>query len=172
MSLSRKTMDHPLMILIIFLILGMLGIFTLSKIAIALLPETENPTVMIMTTYRNAGPESVEKNVTKPIESAVASVNGLKNLTSTSSENSSTVQLEFDYGTDMESIVNDVREKLDRVTRSLPDAAGSPTIMRFSGDSMPIMRILVRGNRSVDDIKQIKFPGYEGVLKLFYGGRN
>ena len=180
MSLSRKTMDHPLMILIIFLILGMLGIFTLSKIAIALLPETENPTVMIMTTYRNAGPESVEKNVTKPIESAVASVNGLKNLTSTSSENSSTVQLEFDYGTDMESIVNDVREKLDRVTRSLPDAAGSPTIMRFSGDSMPIMRILVRGNRSVDDIKQIVENSMVDIIEQadgvgeasVYGGRN
>lgn len=155
MSVSRKTMDHPVLILIIFVLLGLLGIFTFSKIAIALFPETENPVVMIMTTYSNAGPESVESTITKPIESAVVSVNGLKSLSSTSSEGSSMVILEFDYGTDMESTINDIRDKLDRVKRALPDSASTPSIMRFSSDSMPIMRILVRGNRSVDDIKQI-----------------
>lgn len=155
MSVSRKTMDHPVLILIIFVLLGLLGIFTFSKIAIALFPETENPVVMIMTTYSNAGPESVESTITKPIESAVVSVNGLKSLSSTSAEGSSRVMLEFDYGTDMESTINDIRDKLDRVKRALPDSASTPSIMRFSSDSMPIMRILVRGNRSVDDIKQI-----------------
>lgn len=155
MSVSRKTMDHPVLILIVFVLLGLLGIFTFSKIAIALFPETENPVVMVMTTYSNAGPESIESTITKPIESAVVSVNGLKSLTSTSSEGSSMVMLEFDYGTDMDATINDIRDKLDRVKRSLPDSASTPSIMRFSSDSMPIMRILVRGNRSVDDIKQI-----------------
>ncbi|MCR5189294.1 MAG: efflux RND transporter permease subunit [Treponema sp.] len=155
MSIARKTMDHPILILIVFALLGMLGIFTYSKVAIALFPEVENPYLMIMTSYPNAGPESVEKTVTKTIESAVVSVNGLKSLTSTSGEGSSMVQLEFDYGTNMDSVINDVRDKLDRVTRALPDAASTPSIMRFSSDSSPIMRILVRGNRSVDDIKQI-----------------
>lgn len=155
MSVSRKTMDHPVLILIVFVLLGLLGIFTFSKIAIALFPETENPVVMIMTTYSNAGPESIESTITKPIESAVVSVNGLKSLTSTSSEGSSMVMLEFDYGIDMDATINDIRDKLDRVKRSLPDSASTPSIMRFSSDSMPIMRILVRGNRSVDDIKQI-----------------
>lgn len=155
MSVSRKTMDHPVLILIVFVLLGLLGIFTFSKIAIALFPETENPVVMVMTTYSNAGPESIESTITKPIESAVVSVNGLKSLTSTSSEGSSMVMLEFDYGTDMDSTINDIRDKLDRIKRSLPDSASTPSIMRFSSDSMPIMRILVRGNRSVDDIKQI-----------------
>ena len=155
MSLSRKTMDHPILILIIFTLLGLLGIFTFSKIAIALFPETENPYLMIMTTYQNAGPESIENTITKPIESAVVSLSGLKGMTSTSSESSSTVQLEFDYGTNMDNVINDVRDKLDRVTRSLPDAASSPTIMRFGSNSSPIMRILIRGNRSVDDIKAI-----------------
>ena len=84
MSIARKTMDHPILILIIFALLGMLGIFTCSKVAIALFPEIENPVLMIMTSYPNAGPESVEKTITKNIESAVISVNGLKALSSTS----------------------------------------------------------------------------------------
>ena len=91
MSLSRKTMEHPVLILIVFALLGMLGIFTFSKIAIALFPEVENPYLMIMTSYPNAGPEAVEKSVTKIVESAVVSANGLKNLSSTSTEGSSTI---------------------------------------------------------------------------------
>ena len=169
MSIARKTMDHPILVLIIFVLLGLLGVFTLSNIAIALFPEVENPVAMIMTTYSNAGPESVESTITKPIESAVVSVNGLKNMTSTSSEGSSMVQLEFDYGTDMEATVNDIRDKLDRVSRALPSAASSPTIMRFSSDSMPIMRILVRGNRSVDDIKQIAESQIVDILEQANG---
>ena len=165
MSLSRKTMDHPILILIIFLLLGMLGIFTFSKIAIALMPDTENPYVMISTTYRNAGPESVEQTVTKLIESAVVSVNGLKNMTSNSTEGSSTVSLEFDYGTDLDAVVNDIRDKLDRVVRALPSNAGTPTIMRFSGDAMPIMRILIRGNRSIEDISTIAENTITSILE-------
>jgi len=165
MSLSRKTMDHPILILIIFVLLGMLGIFTYSKIAIALMPDMENPTVMIMTTYNNAGPESVEQTVTKLVESAVVSVNGLKSLSSTSNEGSSTVTLEFDYGTDLEQVVNDIRDKLDRISRSLPDNASTPSIMRFSGSSMPIMRILVRGNRSIEDISAIAENSIVSVLE-------
>ena len=169
MSLSRKNLDHPILILIIFSLLGLLGIFTYSKIAIALFPETENPTVMISCSYPNAGPESIEKTVTKPIESAVVGVSGLKSLTSTSNEGSATVQLSFDYGTNMDDIVNDIREKLDRVTRGLPSGASSPTIFRFGGNSSSIMRILVRGNRSADDIKQLAESQIVNILEQANG---
>ena len=165
MSLSRKTMEHPVLVLIVFALLGMLGIFTFSKVAIALMPDVDNPYVMIFTTYQNAGPESVEQTVTKVIENAVVSVNGVKKISSTSSESSSMVQMEFNYGTDMEAAVNNIRDKLSRISNSLPDNAGTPSIMRFSSDSMPIMRILVRGNRSVDDIKQIAEDNIIDILE-------
>lgn len=165
MSLSRKTMDHPVLILITFVLLGMLGIFTFSKIAIALMPDTENPYIMIMTTYSNAGPESVEQTVTKLVESAVVSVNGLKSMSSNSNEGSSTVSLEFDYGTNLDVVINDIRDKLDRIKRALPENAGTPSIMRFSSDSQPIMRILVRGNRSIEDISSIATNSIVNILE-------
>ena len=155
MSLSRKTLEHPVLFLMIFALLCALGIFSLQKVAIALMPETENPFLMVMTTYSNAGPESVEKTITMPIESALSSLNNLKSLSSTSSEGSSTVSLEFEYGTNLDEAVSDIRDKLDRVKRSLPDNASTPTIMRFNGNSSSIMRIRVRGNRSQDDLAQI-----------------
>ena len=179
MSISRKTLEHPILILIVFALLGMIGIFTLSNVAIALMPEVENPSLSIYTTYPNADPESVEKSITKLIESSVMSVNGLKNLTSNSSEGTSNVSLEFEYGTNLDQAMNDIRDKLDRVKRALPDNASTPSIFRFSGDNGEIMRILIRGNRSVDDLKSIAESNVVSVLEQadgvgeaeVYGGR-
>ncbi|WP_288806931.1 efflux RND transporter permease subunit, partial [uncultured Treponema sp.] len=179
MSLSRKTLEHPVLVLIVFALLGFVGIFTLRKVSVGLFPDIESPYVSVSTTYSKAGPESVEESVTKVLESSLVSVSGLKNLYSSSSEGSSSIQLEFDYGTDIDQAVTDIRDKLDRVTRSLPDDAGSPTIFRMNADSMPIMRIAVRGNRSVNDLKQIAEDNIADILEqasgvaeaAVYGGR-
>lgn len=155
MSISKKTLDHPVLTLIVFALLGIVGLFTLKNVAISLMPDVDSPYINVRTTYTNAGPESVEKTVTKVLEGQLISVSGLKTMTSTSSEGSSSISLEFNYGTDLESATNDIRDKISRVTRNLPDDAGSPSIMKMDADSMPIMRIAVRGNRSNDDLKQI-----------------
>ncbi len=155
MSVSKKTLDHPVLTLIVFALLGIIGLFTLKNVAISLMPDVDSPYINVRTTYTNAGPESVEKTVTKVLEGSLVSVSGLKNITSTSSEGSSSISLEFNYGTDLESATNDIRDKISRVTRNLPDDAGTPSIMKMDSNSMPIMRIAVRGNRSNDDLKLI-----------------
>ena len=152
--ISEKTLRHPILTLIAFALLGAMGIFTLGNVSVSLFPDVDNPYLMISASYANAGPESVEKSVTTPIENALASLANLKNMTSTSSEGSCRVSLEFNYGTDLEVVANDVRDKLDRVSRSLPDNV-TPTIMKMNGSSDSIMRIAMRGNRSADDLKLI-----------------
>ena len=155
MSIARKNLEHPVLVLIVFALLAAVGLFTLKNVALGLFPDIDSPYVMVSATYANAGPESVEKTVTEILEGALISVNGLKNLYSTSTESGTSIQLEFNYGIDIESAVNDIRDKLGRVQRQLPDDVDSPTIFRFNGDSKPIMRIAVRGNRSLSDIKEI-----------------
>ena len=155
MSIARKNLEHPVLVLIVFALLAAVGLFTLKNVALGLFPDIDSPYVMVSATYANAGPESVETTVTEIREGALISANGLKNLYSTSTESGSSIQLEFNYGIDIESAVNDIRDKLGRVQRQLPDAVNSPTIFRFNGDSKPIMRIAVRGNRSLSDIKEI-----------------
>ena len=155
MSIARKNLEHPVLVLIVFALLAAVSLFTLKNVALGLFPDIDSPYVMVSATYANAGPESVEKTVTEILEGALISVNGLKNLYSTSTESGSSIQLEFNYGIDIESAVNDIRDKLGRVQRQLPDAVNSPTIFRFNGDSKPIMRIAVRGNRALSDIKEI-----------------
>ena len=155
MSIARKNLEHPVLVLIVFALLAAVGLFTLKNVALGLFPDIDSPYVMVSATYANAGPESVEKTVTEILEGALISVNGLKNLYSTSTESGTSIQLEFNYGIDIESAVNDIRDKLGRVQRQLPDDLNSPTIFRFNGDSKPIMRIAVRGNRALSDIKEI-----------------
>ena len=177
MSISKKTLDHPVLTLIVFVLLLIMGLFTLKNVAISLMPDVDSPYITVRTTYTNAGPESVEKSVTKILEGQLVSVSGLKNLTSTSSSSSSSISLEFNYGTDLDSATNDIRDKISRVTRNLPDDAGSPTIFKMDSDSMPIMRIAVRGNRSNDDLKQIAedqivdlFEQVDGVAEASVSG--
>lgn len=165
MSVSRQTLNHPVLVLIVFVLLGFVGIFTLKNVAIGLFPEVDSPYIMISTTYTNAGPEAIEKTVTKVLESSLVSVSGLKNMTSTSNEGSSRISLEFNYGTDIDEAVNDVRDKLDRVSRSLPDNAGSPMIFKMDSNSMPILRIAVKGNRSASDLKQIAEDNIVDILE-------
>ena len=165
MSVSRQTLAHPVLALIVFTLLGFVGIFTVKNVAIGLFPDVDSPYVMISTTYTNAGPESVEKTITKVLESSLVSVSGLKKMTSSSSEGSSSISLEFNYGTDIQQAVSDVRDKLDRVSRNLPDNAGSPTIFKMDSNAMPILRIAVKGNRSASDLKQIAEDNIVDILE-------
>ncbi len=155
MSLSKKILEHPVLTLIVFALLGIIGIFTLHNVAISLMPDVDSPYINVSTTYTNAGPESVEKSVTKILEGSLVSVSGLKSITSNSSEGSSSISLQFNYGTDLESATNDVRDKISRVSKNLPDGAGTPSIRKMDSNASPIMSIAVRGNRSNDELKLI-----------------
>ncbi|WP_407396538.1 efflux RND transporter permease subunit [Treponema sp.] len=152
--ISEKTMQHPILLLMVFTLLGLTGLFTMKKTALSLMPDIDMPYLTVSATYTNAGPESVEKSVTKVLEDALVSLSGLKSINSTSMEGRSQVSLEFNYGTDLEIAANDVRTKLSRITSRLPDDV-QPNVFKMDANSWPILRIAVRGNRSADDLKQI-----------------
>ncbi len=152
--ISEKTLQHPVLVLMIFSLLFVMGVFTLGNVAISLMPETENPYLMVSASYPNAGPASVEKSVTTIIEDALVGLGGLENMTSSSSEGSCSVGLEFKYGTDLEEAKNDVRDKLSSVSRRLPDGV-TTNIRQFGSNNSPIMQIALKGNRSANDLKAI-----------------
>jgi len=154
-SLARKIVDRPVLIIIVFALLVIVGLFVLNSIAVDLFPENENKMVMVSTTWTGNGPETVENLVTRILESSLSGVQGLKEMTSTSSNGSSMIRMEFSTGTNLESAVNSIRDKIDSVKSRLPDDADTPSIMRFDSSSMPIMRIAVRGNRTAEELRVI-----------------
>jgi len=156
MSVSRKVIEHPVLTICVFGLIAIVAFFTLSNIQIDLLPDMDMPVAMVYTTYDNAGPESIEKTVTDVLESGVVSVSNLKKMTSESAEGYSLIKLEFNYGTDIETAVNDIRDKLDRVKGDLPDDADSPQIFKFDSSSMPVMTLALNsGNRSADELRYL-----------------
>ncbi len=118
-----------------------LGIVSLSRLPVDFLPDMELPYISVRTTYDNAGPEEVEKSVTRLIESAVSGINNVKTITSSSQEEMSSVFIEFNWGSDLASATADIREAIDRIRSSLPDDAESPAVYKFSTDSIPIMMV-------------------------------
>lgn len=155
MSVSKKVLEHPVLTICVFALVAIVAFFTLGNIQIDLMPDMDMPVAMVMTSYDNAGSESVEKSVTEIIESGLISVSNLKEMTSESSEGSSLIKLEFNYGTNIDTAINDIRDKLDMVKGRLPDDADSPQIFKFDSSSMPIMTLALNGNTSADELRKL-----------------
>ena len=156
MSLAKTVVSRPTTLFIIFVLLLGLGGFALLNLPIDLTPDVSFPYVMVSTTYTGAGPEEVERTISRPLEAALSSVSNLKQITSTSSKGSSMVALEFNYGTDIADATNSIRDALDRVRRYLPDGSDSPTIFKFDPSMMPVMGLMVTSeNRSPENLREL-----------------
>jgi len=120
-----------------------LGVMSFINMTTDLLPNMDLPYAIAYTTYIGASPEQVEQSVTKTLESALATTSGVKNITSISQENVSIVVLEFEEGTGMDSAMIEMNASLDQIADSLPEAAGSPVLMKINPDMLPIMVLAV-----------------------------
>ncbi|NDP21891.1 MAG: efflux RND transporter permease subunit [Paludibacter sp.] len=155
MSIYESSVRKPVMTALIFIGVVILGLFSLNKLPIDLLPEIETNTIMVMTTYDGASASDIETNVTRPLESSLNTVANLKSIKSTSKENRSIITLEFNYGNDIEVITNDIREKLDLVSSYLPDGVGKPIIFKFSTDMIPVIMISATAKKSLPALYRI-----------------
>ncbi len=148
MSLYEGAVKRPIMTSLCFLAVIILGLFSLIQLPIDLYPDIDTNTIMVFTYYNGASANDVENNVTRPLENTLNSVEHLKHVTSNSKEGVSVVTLEFEYGHDIDVLTNDVRDKLDMVSNSLPDDAQTPIIFKFSTDMIPIIILSVQAEES------------------------
>lgn len=146
MKIADFCIKHKVTTILAFVMIVIFGAASFGALPLALMPNIELPMAIVMTTYAGAGPEEIENLVTKPIESACASVAGMDELQSQSSENMSIVMVTFTDGTDMDQALVDMREKIDLAKASLPDDASAPTVMKMDIDSMPVVMIGLKGN--------------------------
>ena len=141
--LSRFSVKKPMTVFVAVVLVLILGVMSFINMTTDLLPNMDLPYAVAYTTYIGASPEQVEQSVTKPMESALAATSGLKNITSVSQENVSIVVMEFEEGTGMDSAMIEMNAALDQLSGSLPDAAGSPILMKINPDLLPIMILAV-----------------------------
>ena len=145
MKLTEVSIKRPAFITMVFTALAALGIFAYSQMGVDLLPKMDWPMVSVVTIYPGAGPKEVETTVSKPIEEALSSLNGLKHLRSFSNENVSVILAEFSFTTDVESATNEVQRKVDGVRADLPKEIYTPTVAKSDINDFPIVRIAMSG---------------------------
>ncbi len=156
MSIYKSAIEKPVTTALIFVAVIVIGLFSLSRLPIDQFPEMDPPYITVMTTYAGASASEIETNVTKIIENSLTSVDGLKELTSSSRDNMSVVSLELEWGTDRDEAANDIRSYIDMIKSNLPDGCSSPVMFKLNSSLMPIIQYSVTAEES--------YPGLEKIL--------
>ena len=167
MSVVDYSVKRPVTIIVLYALVLGIAITLVMNLAVDLFPSTARPVFSVSTRFPGAGPADVETNVTERVERALSVSQGLVNMTSSSQFESSNVNLEFAFGTDMDKVISDAQTIVNRLANSLPDGAQAPVIRRFDMSAMPIMRLMVQGNLDADQLRlfaedEIR-PGIERV---------
>jgi hydrophobic/amphiphilic exporter-1 (mainly G- bacteria), HAE1 family len=177
MTLSERAVNKPTTVVTIFMLIVALGMFCMNSLPVDMYPNIDLPYMIVYTTYQNAGPEEVERNVTRTLESSLSGVTGLKKMQSQSSTGSSMIFLEFNYGTNLDEAANGIRDKIDLVRSYLPDDSGTPVTVRIDPSMIPIMILVVNGNRTpeelrkyAEDIIQPRLEQIDGVASATVNG--
>ena len=139
MAIYKTAINKPITSGLVFVAVIVLGLFSLSRLPIDQMPEMDPPYVTVMTTYAGANASDIETNITKIIENSLNSVDGLKNITSTSKDNISVVTLEFEWGENIDEALNDIRSYVDLLFDNLPDGVSRPMILKLNSSAMPVM---------------------------------
>ena len=151
--MEKFSVKKPFTVLVGVIMILALGFVSVTRVSTDLLPEISFPYLIVIAPYPGASPERVEYSVTDPLENSLGTITGVKSITSTSSENYAVVQMEFEDGTNMDSAMVKVSSALDQLSGTLPEAAGTPTIMEISMDMLATMYVAV--NREGQDIYEL-----------------
>ena len=169
MSLYATAVKKPITTALCFVAVVIIGLFSLTRLSIDLLPDIETNTIMVLTAYPGASAADIETNVTKIMENTLNTVSDLKDITSKSKENLSIVTLEFEYGTDIDVATNDVRDKIDMIRSVLPDNSDTPVLFKFGTDDIPILILSVTAEESMPGLYKILDDKVANPLKRISG---
>lgn len=170
MKLSERAVNRPVTTAMVFVAIVVVGGVSLSRLKIDLLPEIDFPSISIFTTYEGVGPEEIETLITRPVEEAVSTVQGIDRVESFSAEGRSRVALRFTWGTELDTALNDVRAAVERLRDELPEESDTPVVFKFDLSSFPIVYLTLSGDRSpwrlrrlAEDVISYRLERLEGV---------
>ncbi|NLB88619.1 MAG: efflux RND transporter permease subunit [Syntrophomonadaceae bacterium] len=155
MKIANFSVKRPVTITIVVAVLMILGLFTFSRMPVDLLPEMDIPVALVMTSYPGAGPEEVESQITKTIESSLASLSNVSEIQSISSSGSSMVIIMFNWGANLDSAVLDIRESIGMIEGYLPSGAEKPMVLKIDPTIMPILQMGISGGENLAQLQDI-----------------
>ncbi|MBK9012632.1 MAG: efflux RND transporter permease subunit [Saprospiraceae bacterium] len=146
MSITELSIKRPSFIIVIFIVLTILGVFSYQKLSYELIPKFSAPFVIIQTLYPGANPSEVENSLTRKIEDAVSSMENVVSLRSTSFESLSFVFIELKDGTNIDLALQDAQRKLNANANQFPETSEPPSLTKFASDEFPILSLGVTTN--------------------------
>lgn len=171
--LTRLALQRRSVTLLVIVLVIAAGLFTYSNLERELFPEIEFPNILIATSYPSGDPETVVRELTKPIEEAVDGTDGLKEIRSTSSENFSFIQLTFEFGEDMDEAERSVQSDINGL-----DLPYEPFVYRLNSDTFPVLQLSVTGDRDIpslqrviDDLIMPEIDSLDGVFDISVAGQ-
>lgn len=141
MSISQLSVRRPVLMSVVALVILLLGFFGASNLGVREYPNVDYPLIQVRTSYPGANAAVVEAEVTEILEASINSASGIKALTSTSRDGFSSINIEFETGMDLEAAANEVRDRVSRVRRRLPDDVDEPTVYKSDSDNDPILML-------------------------------
>jgi HAE1 family hydrophobic/amphiphilic exporter-1 len=168
-KLSELCVRRPVLAWVLILIPLVVGITGFLQLGVDRFPQVDLPTVSVSASLPGAAPETIETTVAEPIEEAVNTVSGIEDLRSTSSEGSASVRITFNLSTDIDVATQEVRDRLARIQRSLPEDMDPPTVRRFDPNQTPVMAIVVSGNRPIRDLTEYADKTLSRQIESAYG---
>ncbi|RQD69464.1 MAG: efflux RND transporter permease subunit [Tindallia sp. MSAO_Bac2] len=155
MNLSKLAVKRPVTTVMVMLVIILLGAVSLTQLPLDLMPDIEIPVALVSTSYSGVGPQEMENLVSRPLEDAVATVSDLDGMMSVSSQGSSMVVAQFDFGTDMNFATLKMRENIDMVSGMLPDGASQPMVFQLDLDAMPIVMLSLSGEEDLFQLQEM-----------------
>lgn len=169
MKLPEAGVRRPVATMMLFVAILVLGVVSLTMLALDMMPEIEPPSISVITPWPGASAEDVETKVTQKIENELSIVNNLDELRSTSKEDLSIVTCKFKWGTDLDEASNDIRDRLDFARPKLPDDVEDITVFKFNTSMMPILFYAVTAHESWETLYDIVDDELSDPLKRLPG---
>ena len=157
MKLPQFAIDRPVTTTMILLIIVVLAFISLSKVPVNMLPDMDMPVVAIITKYPGVGPEEIEKLITEPIEEQAAAADKIKKIKAASLEGVSIMMVEFEWGTNLDSAAQDLRNRVELSLDFLPEDVHRPLVLKIDMDTIPILYYgaLSKGSRDLKNLKKL-----------------
>ena len=178
MNLYKTAVKKPIATVVLFIGVLAIGFYSLQRLPIDLYPEIEPMLISVTTTYEGASAADIETNITRPLEDNFTTLTNLKDITSESQDNSSSITLEFDWGTNLDEASNEIRDVIGRVSTFLPEDADDPMIFKFSTDMIPVLMMAATADESYPALGKIideqiinRLNRIEGVGNVFMIGQ-
>ncbi|WP_338753780.1 efflux RND transporter permease subunit [Bacillus sp. FJAT-52991] len=153
MKISNFSIKRPVFTTVIMFLVIILGVVSLLKIPLKLIPDINPPIAVVVTSYEGASPTEVVEKVTKPLEESLSTLPGIKNITSTTREGSNLLLLEFSWSTKIDDIQSDVLQRIDRTP--IPDGASKPQFFKFDPSQFPIIQLSLQSTDDKENLEKL-----------------